>query len=291
MRLIYDQLSPRLLAKNSANLMSDSLMRLRHRQSIPVYYFSSTKNVGDLIGPYLVHKISGREVYRARTTEFPNLMSVGSILAKASHRSFIWGSGFMEDLKTDLRLDPEKVFAVRGTHSLNKLREYFGMKFELPLGDPALLMPQFFHPQGIEKKYKLGIIPHYADFDDLKKITLDHNEGIAILDVRQDPESFIEEMLMCETIASSSLHGLILADAYDIPNRWIEMSNNVSGERWKFKDYYSITEKQTIEPFDLRRDGISDWLQSLQRENFQVSKTTQDLDDLISCFPSSAFGS
>jgi pyruvyltransferase len=52
---------------------------------------------------------------------------------------------------------------------------------------------------------------------------------------------FINELASCDYILSSSLHGLILSDAYGIPNKWISISNNLSGREFKFKDYYSTT--------------------------------------------------
>ena len=44
-------------------------------------------------------------------------------------------------------------------------------------------------------------------------------------------------MLSCENIASSSLHGLIVSDAYGIPSIWIKLSNNIIGNDFKFYDY------------------------------------------------------
>ena len=45
--------------------------------------------------------------------------------------------------------------------------------------------------------------------------------------------------MSCETIASSSLHGLIAADSFHIPNLWIKLSNRIIGNDFKYHDYYS----------------------------------------------------
>lgn len=41
------------------------------------------------------------------------------------------------------------------------------------------------------------------------------------LNVRNDPDQFLHAMKACEAIISSSLHGLIFAEALGIPNLWV----------------------------------------------------------------------
>jgi pyruvyltransferase len=47
-------------------------------------------------------------------------------------------------------------------------------------------------------------------------------------------------------IASSSLHGLILADAYGIPNVWMCLNKDTGGGEFKFKDYYEGVLKEYV---------------------------------------------
>ncbi len=50
----------------------------------------------------------------------------------------------------------------------------------------------------------------------------------------------IDKINQCENIMSSSLHGLILADAYQIPSlRFRFKKNDIVGGDFKFDDYYS----------------------------------------------------
>ena len=57
----------------------------------------------------------------------------------------------------------------------------------------------------------------------------------------------IDQITACDYIASSSLHGIILADAYGIPNVWIQLSNRIRGNGFKYRDYYEGCGKFNVE--------------------------------------------
>ena len=119
--------------------------------------------------------------------------------------------------------------------------------FEVPeiYGDPALLLPTYYHPE-IEKHYKIGVIPHYNDF---KKIEGFYKSDASILLINlmtNDVEKTTDEFLKCEKIVSSSLHGIIVAHAYGIPAVWQKFSNDVFGDDIKYQDYF---ESVSIPPY------------------------------------------
>ena len=58
----------------------------------------------------------------------------------------------------------------------------------------------------------------------------------------------IDTICACDVILSSSLHGLIISDAYAIPNVWIKLSDKVEGNGFKFKDYFLSVQRNTVEP-------------------------------------------
>jgi len=109
-------------------------------------------------------------------------------------------------------------------------------------GDPALLFPRFYNPE-IKKKYKIGVIPHYVDADSnwIKSL---NNDEVKIIDICSDTHSFIDSIKECELIVSSSLHGIIAADAYGIPNMWIKISEKVGGSGFKFRDYFASVKRK-----------------------------------------------
>ena len=71
-------------------------------------------------------------------------------------------------------------------------------------------------------------------------------------------EAFLDEVSECEHIISTSLHGLIVAQAYGIPVGWAVMSTSetqIPGGNTKFEDYFASVGLKDVEPFDLAGIG------------------------------------
>jgi len=252
--------------------------------AIPLYYFSDVPNIGDLLSPYIVSRVSGRLVYRMRSGGITNLCAIGSVIGAAGPKTHIWGSGSLEGKPLNDRIDPARIHALRGHKTLALARQKFDLPDDLPLGDPAVLTPRYFRPQS-EKTHRYGIIPHLFDRDLVEGLLQQANGQARLLDVRQEPETFITEMMSCEIVLSSSLHGLILADAYQIPNVWAVFSDRLHGGAFKFEDYYSTTDTPDNRPLYLydtasRQDVFADI-----EAHADVSTYTQNAEDLIGAFP------
>jgi pyruvyltransferase len=73
--------------------------------------------------------------------------------------------------------------------------------------------------------------------------------GVRLIDLASgDVETVTREIMSCKRIISSSLHGLVIADAYGIPNAWLGSDGREGGSRpnggeYKFYDYFAAVSK------------------------------------------------
>lgn len=194
------------------------------------------ENYGDLLSKYLYYKIKGvkpKWYNPIRDPAKPHFLAVGSVLNFANPQSIVWGSGV---INSSHKLSDSDYRAVRGPLTRKRILES-GFNCPEIYGDPCLLLPEFYNPE-IEKKFELGIIPHFCDLKIVKSLI--KNSSIKIIELlTNDIEKTTREILECHNIISSSLHGIIAAHAYGIPAVWVKFSNNLFGDGIKFKDYFA----------------------------------------------------
>jgi len=200
----------------------------------------SKENYGDLLGEYLVEKISNKTVVWSKPSSFsindyfaPIYVTIGSILANVNQKCIVWGSGI---ISKEISIKKASFLAVRGPQTRIHLLK---QGYDVPevYGDPALLLPKYYNPK-IEKEYDIGIIPHYTDFDLVSDLYKNEKSVLLIDLMTNDVETTTNEFLKCKKIISSSLHGIIVAHAYNIPAVWQKFSNNVFGDDIKYQDYF-----------------------------------------------------
>jgi hypothetical protein len=110
-------------------------------------------------------------------------------------------------------------------------------------GDPALLLPRF-HNAPVEKTHTLGVVPHYVDTQCARLWAAKAAAGEAkIVDIlHHDPIAVVDEIRACEMILTSSLHALIVAQAYGIPAIALApVGVKLAGDGTKFLDYFMAT--------------------------------------------------
>lgn len=238
-------------------------------------------NFGDAINPILVEKLTHKKVCWVHRLYYHKtyLMCIGSILQKANSNAIIWGTGLIS-ADSILEQIPQKICAVRGPRTRKRLLE---LDIDCPnvYGDPALLLPFIYDPK-IKIKYKLGIIPHYVDKENPFLYSFSNNPEILIINIKNKNHfEFIDLLLSCEKIVSSSLHGIIVSDAYKIPAMWIEFSDNVKGNGFKFLDYFESVNRIDNKAYRFTEKTTLEDLLNL----FYEYKIEIDLNKLIQAFP------
>lgn len=256
----------------------------RHQKPIKLFWWRSGVpgmcNFGDEITADTINRIFG---YRSELTSLEKceMIGAGSILQLAYSRESnnpisVWGSGLIED--GDYKdIKNTKVFAVRGEMTRSKL------DLDCPIGDPGILA-NITYRRAAGKIKKIGVVVHYIDrsLPIVKKIMYD--DRFLIINPLDNPAVVAEDISSCQAILSSSLHGLIFADSFGIPNAHIKLSNNVTGGYYKFKDYYTSVDREysEISPEDILSKDIE---KSITKKYKPISGLAQKQRSLIKAFP------
>lgn len=247
-------------------------------------------NLGDDLNWFLVKKMSRLKVSLLKNSivgrlsffNRENYLIIGSVITfLANPRTVVWGAGAIDDCHP-LKIAPQKVCAVRGPLTRKFLLDN-GVACPPVYGDPAMLL-KFFYKPTVEKKYKLGIIPHYTDFFSKKFENIRNRDDVLFIKMQNydSVENAINQIASCECILSSSLHGLIISETYDIPNVWIKVSDNVNGGTFKFCDYYESIGISDCKPYLFSgQECVNDLLRLFK----DYKKGHIDLTPLISACP------
>lgn len=243
---------------------------------------SGKENFGDMITPFILEKIFG---YKTEWTPVKrcDLACVGSILGvlqdhSKGKRIKVWGSGFIQDGPNNNNEDLD-FYAVRGPLTLKRIHA----NRHVALGDPGLLANLVFK-KSPRKTHKIGVVAHYVDLESpiLKKIK--DNRDILVISPLQDPQKVASDITSCEIIFSSSLHGLIFADSFSVPNYWLPLSKKVIGGSYKFTDYCMVTQRELVKKLPsilFNDDEIEDAIKSYK----PVRNLNKIQRDLIRNFP------
>lgn len=248
-------------------------------------FYHDIQNFGDQLTPYLLEKILRKETFILRARKHKYLMGVGSVIHFANQNAYLWGTGILDpEMLTQraVNIEPSKILALRGELTKKYLEDYTHTTIRTPLGDPALTLPKFFTPKVSERKFRLGLVPHYVDYQFCVQLAQKYaDDSIKVVDVSRDVETVINEIASCDYILSSSLHGLIISDAYEIPNLWVRFTNNLIGGEFKFFDYYSTTSNISPTSHSLTSPAILDDFISKLGEKCVVSDYKYEPDLLI----------
>lgn len=253
------------------------------QKNIKLHWAHSKPNFGDCLSPLICELVSHRRMVHAKINKC-DLIAAGSLLQRKKESLWtreinVWGTGFIEE--TAKHKSKHRYHATRGRFSASRLAN----KSVSVFGDPGLLADQLIDQAKISKCYEIGIVPHYKDRDLPIIAQLQRDlKGVKIIDVFQAPKDVISQIAQCHSILSSSLHGLITADALNIPNIRIEISSNIRGGDWKFNDYYSVFE---IEPLKISEANLNNLTElHAHFEQYKRPRIDEIKGKLYNSFPS-----
>jgi len=182
-------------------------------------------------------------------------LATGSILKFCNENSIVIGTGFIDEdddlgscnfnkMTNKIIYKPNKIILVRGPKTRNKLIK-MGIECPENYGDPLILFPLIYNNISIKEiKNKIGLIPHYIDYNNentnLLKNNLNNNYNVELIDIKTgiNYKPFIDKILSCEIIISSSLHGIIMGIIYKKKVIFTEFSDKVIGNKFKFFDFF-----------------------------------------------------
>lgn len=227
-------------------------------QNLKLFYYrrpNGLLNFGDDLSPIITSYVSGRPIEWSppNTAELIGLGSILHLTKKNLLRRFlhwsnsaavkVWGSGIISrdvgKKKISRNLD---YLSVRGPLT----RDVLALPKDTAMGDPGLIVGEIFPHR--TPKYDVGVVLHYAH----KRRRSEVLETWPFLkahfiDVEDEAENVVASISECKSILSSSLHGLVIADAMGIPNMKLPMQDDLMGGDFKFRDYFGSIGRDFVE--------------------------------------------
>jgi hypothetical protein len=262
--------------------------------SVGQKFGETAENYGDNLMADLLRELFSCEPVYVKESE-AELLGIGSLLDiyyKQHHKDklgflrkrpwrtlHVWGAGFISSTTKALWPQSLVFHAVRG--ELTKAR--VAPESFVALGDPALLLPLIW-PKKVTPTAEVTIIPHFITY---QNFVAQYGAGLPkhwrILNLLGDPKAITDGISSSDYIVSSSLHGLILADAYDIPSRWMEPHGELKGDGFKFIDYFSCRGAPIAGPIDFET-FLSDFKNGV-RDGAASVPSPERISALLQSFP------
>lgn len=293
---------------------------------IPLAWAGSTLemnylNFGDALSPVMVALCSGLGATRIPTkSKTPRLAAVGTIAhGFADGDVWFWGSGCSPhsnpSAKSEERIPytPPKntnitVTATRGPFSEALLTT----KGPGVYGDPVWVLPRFYRPN-IKKRWKVGAILHLSELKD-RAYEAHPGEKIRRYDIPDGMKDDVhlintvtpisvdairdrlDEIMACERIVSTSLHGMVLAETYGIPCLYFGVDrakpglatspvSTDTGIDLRILDLYGGLRKKEFALYNQDRSRPTDWEALANAIDASWEPKTLDEDRLIGALP------
>ena len=218
------------------------------------------QNWGDDLNAHFLEPLFGKKMRfenGEKRTGIRHYQFIGSIINPYLGKTerIVWGSGLLHRLSGTEKLGNQKILAVRGPLTRASLLSC-GTECPEVYGDPALLLPQFidYTPPPYPERTGIGIISAWWEHKNPMFFKFMKNVGADARRIKtrgyKDWKDFIREICSCKFVISSSLHGIIVAEAYNIPCLWVIFSTKKQNDDHYFKywDFYQSIGKNVPAP-------------------------------------------
>lgn len=242
------------------------------------HYLAYGKNFGDEIGIAVARKLL-EDHFEGSTNKVPVvnlerqgrdgtkcLFNLGSIFHMVQKGDHVWGTGINPSVSSKINPNwqneiPSNItyHSVRGRLTIKELLHSKQLTEDeaahLPIGDPGTVILDLFPEQfRWESSGTPCFVPHHQDEELFLEDQRMHPAigGVRMVSVRDTWENTIQKLSTCSSIASSSLHGLVIADGLGIPSRWFQYpGGNTSRTEgfFKYQDYFSTVNRLNVTSF------------------------------------------
>ena len=296
---------------------------------IPLAWAGSTSemnylNLGDALSPVMVALCTSMDITRVPSASAnPRLAAVGTIgHGMRGGEVWFWGTGCSPHLnpaakkpvvKEPFHPPADTKFHVHATRGPVSARLLNGDKPVGAFGDPVWLLPRFHKPK-IQKKWKLGVILHLSELSDRAFDAHPRNElkrynipaelagQVKLINTVTEisPKAMqerIDEILSCERIVSTSLHGMVYAESYGIPCLHFAAGLGAAGLHrvplvgagtnldLRIVDLYMGLGAREIPVFNQPRTEQTDWSSLMQAIDQNWEARTLDESRLLEALP------
>ncbi|MEO0821194.1 MAG: polysaccharide pyruvyl transferase family protein [Pseudomonadota bacterium] len=278
-------------------------------------------NIGDALSAVVVSGLSGLPVlHTPAACERERLAAVGTIgHLQCGGRVHVWGTGFdaaRNPVAAEERYAPPPqtelvVHATRGPFSAAVLRRH-GVQAPEVFGDPVYLLPRIFPLDDVEKTHELGVVLHLTEIEPrnptgmpkevFPRYTVPEalSGTVRLINMYADSsmeafEAKLAEIASCRRILSTSLHGLVIADAYGVPSAWfgfygtgldrIDLLDPRQRIDHRMRDLYAGIGLAEVPIFSTPRHTETDWDAAIAAFDDGIETTGFDPTPLLEAFP------
>lgn len=258
----------------------------------PAYWSRMGSGFSNYLGCWLVSLVIGEAVRNVQGTADASgaVASSGALLNELDRPGLtIWGSGASREFSSEdcgrvLANRPRRVVAVRGRATHNLLVS-IGIQVDSVLGDPVLLLPRFYSP-----RVTSGGVVVCADsmHEDLLVHKDDWLDDCRILGIHRPASVVVSDIANARCCISSSLYGLIVAQAYGVPWLWLRVCGAATNDtEFQFHDFFSTLDgdipQAQIEVSDLQGAQFGKLAEKARLPRFKYRT-----EDLLDAFPARA---